>query len=401
MKIEIFKGQWRLEDISDDKIYIFNDNNAKIGKYGLSIIRDLSNSLGLKVKKGPSKNSVAFYTDAEYDSNIINISNDILMIKKKALSEFKTVVFSDTGYGNGIDKLQEKAPKTYEFLTQQLKYHFGFDNTNGKNWNIIPSHSDISNSKIISLDKSKLIKSLIVSPVGISSHLHSESIIDLIKTHKKIAFTQNIGHNSGDLILFSLNNESVLCQVSQSYPLSLIDNKSWSLFECFKDEFLKKNIDIYDTGYIQTHFKFLFEIKDSQLEISSKDYPDYIQDFTELEIPDETISVQHNQKEERLEVTELLNEIELLKGQINELKKPFLVKKYENIKTWFITKFGRKTVYQLLDSYNLKGDLSKTDIVFGEGIYYKLVSDKWTQYIEFKVGRFKNSINILITFKNE
>lgn len=399
MKIEIFKGQWRLEDLSDDKIYIFNDNNAKLGKYGLSLIRDLPNSLGIRVKKGPSKNAVAFYTDDDYDENITNISEDILLIKKVALETNKTIVFSDLGYGNNIDRMYETATKTYDFLTSQLRYHFGFDNISGNYWSIVPSHSDIIDATYISLEKSELTNSMIVSPVGISSHIYNESIIDLIKSGKKTAFTQNIPYNIGDLIVFTLEDEKLLCQVCCSYPLSLIDKKAWTLFECFNDDFLKKNIDIYEMGYIQTHFKFLFSIKDNKIDLNN-DY--YIKEEQLENIEKEVIEEIINDSNLDIpEVDVLLKQIKVLKSEIEYLKKPFFVKKYENIKSWFNDKFGRKTVYQLLDSYNLKGDLSKTDIVFGEGIYYKLISDKYIQYIEFKVGSFKNSINILITLKNE
>lgn len=377
MKIEIFKGQWSPEDLSDDNIYIFNDNNAKLGKYGLSLIRDLPNSMGIRVKKGPSKNAVAFYTDDDYDENITNISEDILLIKKVALETNKTIVFSDLGYGNNTDKMYKTAPRTYDFLTNQLRYHFGFDNIKGNYWNIVPSHTDILNATYISLDKSDLTKLMIVSPVGVSSHLHNEPLLDLIKSGKKTAFTQNLSYNVGELIIFTLEDEKLLCQVCSSYPLSLIDKKAWTLFECFNDDFLKKNIDIYEMGYIQTHFKFLFSIKDNKIDLNN-DY--YI-------------------KEEQLQDSNE-EQLENIEKEV-DLKKPFFVKKYENIKSWLNKKFGRKTVYQLLDSSNLEGNLSKTDIVFGEGIYYKLVSDRYIQYIEFKVGRFKNSINILITLKNE
>lgn len=405
MKIEIFKGQWKLENLSADKIYIFNDNNAKLGKYGLSVIRDLPNSLGIRVKKGPSKNAVAFYTDDDYDENITNISEDILLIKKIALETNKTIVFSDLGYGNNIDKMSETAPKTYDFLTNQLRYHFGFDNITGNYWSIVPSHSDIIDATYISLEKSDLTKSMIVSPVGISSHLHNEPLIDLIKSGKKTAFTQNIPYNIGDLIVFTLLDEKLLCQVCCSYPLNLIDKKSWTLFECFSDSFLKKNIDIYNMGYLQTHFKFLFSIKDNKIDLNN-DFivnKESLENFDikdiDLELPlSKDIVVNET---ESPEVDVLLEQIKVLKNEIDDLKKPFFIKKYENIKSWFNKKFGRKSVYQLLDSYGLKGDLSKVDNVFGEGIYYKLVSDRYIQYIEFKVGRFKNSINILIILKNE
>jgi hypothetical protein len=402
INIEIFDGQWKLEDLSDDKVYIFNDNNAKIGKYGLSVIRGLSNSLGIRVKKGPSKNAVAFYSDDDYDENITHISEDILLIKKMALEENKVVVFSNLGYGNNIDKMYQTAPMTYEFLNNQLKYHFGFDNISGKPWNIIPSHSDILKADVISLDKSELVKSVIVNPVGVSSHLYNESITDLIKSGKKTAFTQNKSYNIGELIVFSLENERLLCQVCCSYPLSLISNKSWCLFESFTDEFLKKNIDIYDMGYIQTHFKFLFSIEDNKINLENNYYKE--EEPVEVKVEETNLVVVKEEvinKEDNLSKEELLKHIQDLKNQIEELKKPFFIKKIESIKIWFNKKFGRKSVYQLLDSNNLKGDLFKVDNIFGKGIYYRLVNDKWTHYIDFKIGRFKNSINILITFKND
>jgi hypothetical protein len=258
---------------------------------------------------------------------------------------------------------------------------------------------------------------MIVNPVGVSSHLYNESIIDLIKSGKKTAFTQNKSYNIGELIVFSLENERLLCQVCCSYPLSLISNKSWCLFESFTDEFLKKNIDIYDMGYIQTHFRFLFSIEDNEINLKSNYYNEPIdveKSSDDLWVEEEPVEVKVEEtnlvvikddvvinKEDNLSKEELLKHIQDLKNQIEELKKPFFTKKIESIKIWFNKKFGRKSVYQLLDSNNLKGDLFKVDNIFGKGIYYRLVNDKWTHYIDFKIGRFKNSINILITFKND
>lgn len=404
--IEIFNGQWRLEDISEDKVYIFSDNNAKIGKQGLSIIRDLPNSIGIRVKRGPSKNNVAFYTDEDFASNISNINEDILLIKKASIS--KTIVFSSFGYGNNIDKLYEKAPKTYEYLTNQLRYHFGFDNKTGKSWSIIPSSSDILNARVISLENSDLIKSMIVSPVGSSSHLYNEPITELIKSGKKVAFTQNIGYQPGDLIIFTKDGENLICQVCASYNLSLIDTKSWCLFECFTGDFLKKNDDIYEMGYIQTHFKYLLSIKDDTLNINNKDYMEEqvkpVKVVKKEPVKPEPVKTEvksETTKKDNTEVIKLVNEIESLRKQIKELRTPYYKKQLNLLKSWFNKKFSRDSIQELLDKSNLKGDLTEVNNILGLNKHYKLVNKDYTYYIEFKSGKFKNSINILIVFKNE
>ena len=71
MKIEIYNGDWKVDYINNNpnKIFVFCDNNARIGKVGQSIIRDLSNSMGIRTKKGPSNKSVSFYKDSEYEKN--------------------------------------------------------------------------------------------------------------------------------------------------------------------------------------------------------------------------------------------------------------------------------------------------------------------------------------------
>ena len=75
MKVEIFNGDWNIDDIKSNKnkLYIFGDNNARVGKGGQAIIRDLPNTLGIRTKKGPSNKPVAFLSDNELDINIKNI----------------------------------------------------------------------------------------------------------------------------------------------------------------------------------------------------------------------------------------------------------------------------------------------------------------------------------------
>ena len=117
MKIEIYNGDWKVDYINNNpnKIFVFCDNNARIGKVGQSIIRDLSNSMGIRTKKGPSNKSVSFYKDSEYEKNCKNILEDILDIKEESLKG-STIVFSDVGYGGLLSSLNKKAPKTFKYL---------------------------------------------------------------------------------------------------------------------------------------------------------------------------------------------------------------------------------------------------------------------------------------------
>lgn len=131
--IEIFNGIWTINDIkvSENKIFIFGDNDMRIGKGGQAIIRDLYNTIGIRTKKEPNNYSRSFYTDIEYDKNILKIKADIDNIVKK-YSDGYTIVFSNGGYGTGLARLNEKAPLTFKYLNEQLLLNFGYDNLTGK-----------------------------------------------------------------------------------------------------------------------------------------------------------------------------------------------------------------------------------------------------------------------------
>ena len=190
MKIEIFNGEWTLEDVKKDsnKIFVFGDNNARIGKGGQAIIRDLPNSIGIRTKKGPSTKPVAYYNDNDFESNTKNILEDILEIKRLAM-EGKTIVFSSGGYGTGLASLKQKAPYTFEYLCQQLRDHFNFNNETGKMWYKLPGHDEIVSGSYIDFDKSSILK-----PTNNSFFKHEylekrlNNNYDLIKNDKKISF---------------------------------------------------------------------------------------------------------------------------------------------------------------------------------------------------------------------
>mgnify|MGYP006999672235 CR=1 FL=1 len=53
--IQVFKGFWSIEDVikSPNKIFIYGDNDLRTGLGGQAIIRNESNTLGIRTKKFP------------------------------------------------------------------------------------------------------------------------------------------------------------------------------------------------------------------------------------------------------------------------------------------------------------------------------------------------------------
>ena len=128
--IEIFEGNWNEKDVIDnpDKIFIFGDNNLRYGKGGQAIIRDLVNTYGIRTKRAPNNDESSFYTDDDYDDNILRIRQDIRAIKRLE-DNGKTIVFSSGGYGTGLAKLNIKAPNTFRYLNELLMENFNYSNT--------------------------------------------------------------------------------------------------------------------------------------------------------------------------------------------------------------------------------------------------------------------------------
>lgn len=133
MKIEIYNKKWtkKFVSLNKNKLFVFGDNDLRRGKGGQAIIRDLDNSIGIRTKKEPDMNYSSFYTDDELDINKDKILSDILEIKSEAMKSNRVIVFSSGGYGTGLSDLENKAPKTFNFLCDLLKLHFGFYN---KSW---------------------------------------------------------------------------------------------------------------------------------------------------------------------------------------------------------------------------------------------------------------------------
>jgi len=98
-----------------EKFYLFGDNLQERGKRGQAIIRDEPNAIGIPTKKRPSMNDDAFFTDTELASNQRAIDRALNKIPSGA-----TVVIPEKGLGTGLARLEEKAPKTFEYLETRL-----------------------------------------------------------------------------------------------------------------------------------------------------------------------------------------------------------------------------------------------------------------------------------------
>ena len=121
-KIVIFKGYWTISDVkkNSNALFVYGDNDVHIGKGGQAIIRDLPNTIGIPTKKYPSNKPSSFYTDSEYISNIVRITDAINKIIDRSI-KYKYVVLPEDGFGTGLAQLPTKAPRTFAFLVNAIE----------------------------------------------------------------------------------------------------------------------------------------------------------------------------------------------------------------------------------------------------------------------------------------
>lgn len=265
MKIELFNSNWTIDFVKNNpsKIAVFEDNKLRVGKFGQCIIRDFSNTMSIRTKKGPSEKSAAFYTDSEYEQNVKNIREDILNIKKELIFG-KEIVFLKNGYGFD-SQLERLAPRTFSKFCDLLTGHFGFDNLNGVIKKKIPGYDEIISGKYVSLDNKKF-ESNVLTPVNNSffkkDYLEQGiiTLYNLIKFRKKIAFTYPIQHNIGDIVIFSLINSKkyLVCRIVDSYLYKEVSLENWSLFEGYDTSYLESlKLSNSEQNLYQNHFEFI------------------------------------------------------------------------------------------------------------------------------------------------
>jgi hypothetical protein len=420
MKIEIFNGEWTLEDVKkqSDKVFVFGDNNARVGKGGQAIIRDLPNSVGIRTKKGPSTKPAAYYNDNEFESNKKNILEDVLNVKEIAISG-KTIVFSSGGYGTGLASLKQKAPKTFDYLNFLLKEHFNFDNKKGSSWFKIPGHDEITTGKWIEFDKDETI----LKPINNSffnQNLLKKSLnttFDLIKSENKIAFTSKSDYKNGEIIIFRFvnNSEYLVCRVIESYSLTLelMKDYKWYSFEGYDKSYDKSfNISGPDTinNRYQTHFQFVCILDDSgkmtfKKEIFSQENSD-LKDKKKVKLIGDPIKedkkVEDKKVEDKKEIINNMNNDELTNAikSINQ-KLDSVIEKINKIESKKKGFFSKKNLEELLSDMGINGKITKLDGITSNAIAfsgnnYEVETDDFIYYLNYETGLFRNKVNILI-----
>ena len=123
----IVTSNWYNADLLDrfpNHLFVFGDNTKRYGKGGQAVIRDMPNSFGVATKVTPSMDHLAFFNDNN-DIGIKTIEADIGKLKEICNDGiYEAIVFPATGLGTGLAQLRQRAPKTWEFLRDQLMLHF-------------------------------------------------------------------------------------------------------------------------------------------------------------------------------------------------------------------------------------------------------------------------------------
>ena len=127
-KIAIFARFWTVADCKESpkSLFVFGDNDVCKGIGGQAIIRNCPNSIGIPTKHYPNNQKSSFYTDATYDANCLKIYNAIVKIIRES-SKYDEIVFPESGFGTGLAKLPEFAPKTLAYLDKLIDDVFGID----------------------------------------------------------------------------------------------------------------------------------------------------------------------------------------------------------------------------------------------------------------------------------
>ena len=99
-----------------DKIFLFGDNLLKVGLGGQAAeMRGEPNAIGIPTKRAPSMSPESFFSDDDYIDNIRAIDDAI-----GSIPPGKIIVLPQYGLGTGRANLQQKAPRTYEYIQNKL-----------------------------------------------------------------------------------------------------------------------------------------------------------------------------------------------------------------------------------------------------------------------------------------
>lgn len=100
------------------KTFLFGDNLQKKGYGGQAKeMRGEPNCIGIPTKKKPTMDNDAFFTDDEFKENVHHIDKAIKEVTKLGNN---VIVIPSSGIGTGMAKLEEKAPRTFQYLKDKL-----------------------------------------------------------------------------------------------------------------------------------------------------------------------------------------------------------------------------------------------------------------------------------------
>lgn len=101
-------------------LFIFGDNDARTGLGGMAKeFRGEPNTQGIRTKHKPATTDDSYYSDDNLEDNKKKITDDCTVILNRASSYVG--VYIPEGIGDGLSKLEELAPKTYNFLKEKIE----------------------------------------------------------------------------------------------------------------------------------------------------------------------------------------------------------------------------------------------------------------------------------------
>jgi hypothetical protein len=108
-----------------DRLFVFGDNLARVGKGGQAIIRECYNSHGIATKVLPTNEDKAFFIDSDMFKDIIYSEVDAMccVAERKGL----VITLPNTGIGTGLSKLNTVAPECFKLLNDLLSEVIGSD----------------------------------------------------------------------------------------------------------------------------------------------------------------------------------------------------------------------------------------------------------------------------------
>lgn len=116
-----------------NSIFIFGDNDERKGYGGLAKeLRGEPNAIGIRVKKKPTREPDAYYTDDELETNTGKITEDInKVIDWINEGKFDTIIFPHNGIGTGLADMERKCPETFKYMNLVLEGTLAIKNGSG------------------------------------------------------------------------------------------------------------------------------------------------------------------------------------------------------------------------------------------------------------------------------